>query len=844
MKDLYEEGIKQFRNNPLLSTYYAYYILHCNKTSTKKKENDSVPNKEVNEKNIDYTKSLQEKCYAKDDSNPSSIIKVAIGYKINIFGKYFIEYLIFELKEKEKEDNDFSKKESFEDFMNLQYKALECHLSTLNLLKKYFNIINSPKEERTSRFNQEKFYETIYTYIQETNKLYQDTINKYPNEKSTYELYNLFLNEIVNPEDDSGNDELNEAFSHMALNIPDQPSGNNNDNGISSMKSYLKNSQSNEDMKSKKIKLLKKNMLTAFTKVHSKSSKIILILFTLIVGFFVVIVCYSFVFINNLNNNITDLKSIGDMNYNVDRLIRRSRIIGFFIMEENLNDAESIRLGILETIVRLEDKYLPVLKKYSSEEASTTPVLVYYNEMKNGTASNDYIHYNGYELMSEIILWAKELYNTPTEQLILNEKTGKKIFDNRYYRTLSDNIVNQNFKFITEETFEKIYANSIANQNSKMLIIYILTIIFAVMSLALNLLGITPIQRDVNNLINNITKLFNYIPRGSLKDIVSKYDDSIESITQLYDINFNYKKEGRINIEDNTLSRRLTKKFKGYIINLILIISILLIVLPIVIKKSYLDDHVEYILRSAERKEMIIDLNLYALETIIHDTRTFTPGSAESLLDDVINRMGTMQTQIYSGAFGLEPTKEMRSLDFLLIKYGCRIEQSKCEGIEENVNIGFTKKVITSPMNNLIDEYLEKSKSILQKSLVGKYRTINHIYHSEVDNDRFRKYCLGDPDFLFQYKVITHCINGLDKFYNALFDSQFETVRSALYSMIIFIFIDSFLLFISYVISYRSIISNSKILCEIVNVVFLIPEDIINMVPQLKRFIDTASFEE
>ena len=39
----------------------------------------------------------------------------------------------------------------------------------------------------------------------------------------------------------------------------------------------------------------------------------------------------------------------------------------------------------------------------------------------------------------------------------------------------------------------------------------------------------------------------------------------------------------------------------------------------------------------AERKEMVIDLNLYALETLIQDTKSFPPGTAESLLNKVIN---------------------------------------------------------------------------------------------------------------------------------------------------------------------------------------------------------------
>jgi len=137
---------------------------------------------------------------------------------------------------------------------------------------------------------------------------------------------------------------------------------------------------------------------------------------------------YGFFFINNFNNNITDLKSIGDMNYNVDRLIRRVRVIAFFVMEENSSDAETIRTGILETIVRLETKYMPVLVKYTSEPTCSTPVLLYYNTQSNGSLDSTFVYFNGYELMSSIILWSKELFNnTSADQLILNEQSGNKI---------------------------------------------------------------------------------------------------------------------------------------------------------------------------------------------------------------------------------------------------------------------------------------------------------------------------------------------------------------------------------------------------------------------------------
>jgi len=121
------------------------------------------------------------------------------------------------------------------------------------------------------------------------------------------------------------------------------------------------------------------------------------------------------------------------MDYNVDRLLRRSRIIGYYIMEKNYDESESFRLGILETVVRLETKYIPVLIKYTEHERSKTPVTVYYDTQSDELIGH-YEHVNGYELMKYLILWSKSLYDVSTEELIERYQNGTTIFDDHIYR--------------------------------------------------------------------------------------------------------------------------------------------------------------------------------------------------------------------------------------------------------------------------------------------------------------------------------------------------------------------------------------------------------------------------
>ncbi len=158
--------------------------------------------------------------------------------------------------------------------------------------------------------------------------------------------------------------------------------------------------------------------------------------------------------------------------------------------------------------------------------------------------------------------------------------------------------------------------------------------------------------------------------------------------------------------------------------------------------------------------------------------------------------------------------------------------------------IAFTKSMMTNGFNELVDEYISKSKSILQRSQVAQYKDLDRVYNYELDKDRFRNKCLNDSDFLFQYKSISHVINGLDQFISILYDNLLVTAKETKTSMILYVFLGGTLVLISFIISYKSIKSNKKILQEMSDTIFIVPKSTINMIPQLKRFVETASFEE
>jgi len=156
-----------------------------------------------------------------------------------------------------------------------------------------------------------------------------------------------------------------------------------------------------------------------------------------------------------------------------------------------------------------------------------------------------------------------------------------------------------------------------------------------------------------------------------------------------------------------------------------------------------------------------------------------------------------------------------------------------------------TKSVALLGLNELIEEFVDKAKNILLQSHIKNYRNGEYIYHKVIDSPaEFKENCLNSNDFQFQTEMWEHVIGGLKKFDNFQYDDVFNSIKDAIIYILIIFGIGGLLVNGSFIMYYRSIIITNRILNELVNIIFLIPPNTINMVPQFKRFVETASFEE
>jgi len=300
MKELYHEGLLQFPKVPFLYVYYAYYLLYIDSRMSKsdkdliigykdmdyddeeeeeeekEEEDDDEERKEDDneEKEIERVDDEKKNKELMDEeaingNNPDYLLSKASSFKLNFFGKYFTRYLLDVIKENRKEDEDYYKKEAIENLIRLQHNAVEKHITLLNVLKKFFNNIKYISDHnKTESFNMERFLEVSYHLKNETLGYYHEIIEKYPDEKSTYQLYTLFMSDVMNQTDGDKNI-LNEADSYMALNEPTNRKTN-------LTKAKYKGSQSSVgqsvadgsgfgETEVKKKKILRENMMHSFT---------------------------------------------------------------------------------------------------------------------------------------------------------------------------------------------------------------------------------------------------------------------------------------------------------------------------------------------------------------------------------------------------------------------------------------------------------------------------------------------------------------------------------------------------------------------------------------------------
>jgi len=820
IKDLYEQCILQYTKDPLIYTYYAYYLLYIERKVSKKdrdiimdlKDND---NDDIEEENEMSEKEINSDVGSDDDNNNNEVDKIgknkkenslnedklnecnphyllskAMMSKLDIFKSYFVRYLIYEIKEKEKEEKDFYKKEAVEIITNLQHDAIEYHIAVLNLLKKFFTYVKHINDKNAEAdFNVDGLLELLHKLKNKALKLYQKIIDKYPDEKSTYQLYSLFMKDVMNSTD-RDKYTLNEGDSFMALNSTDP----------SKSIAYSNTGESADGERDSRKMKIRNNILKSFTEKSKKYSKITFAMFFIVAVLYIICVIFSLNHINNFTSAIPQIQVLGDMDYHLKDTILNIRFYSFAIMTRDLELMNIEKEKIQEGLDFIKVNFMPILKDYSHADVSSTQVVLYNSDISDGDIKSKIQYYNAYELTNNIIVWITNILEPSSEQWIERVDNGENILMNFEFKMFSDNSEGR-FDDVICESIDILYDEEITSKKDEISTIYIITVILAVLTLLINFIGITPLYNHKINLQKKTMRLFKYLLHGSTNDLISRFEIGIESITETYDISFDKKKNDISKIDNENSVMRKINKLNGYIVNILLLATILLTTIPVVKKDFSIIKHLDYNLDMGERKDKILDLTSFAFETLIQDPGKAIPGTWESLLYKKVKDLRNIQNKIYLGKLGLSSSTKMRFLDEFMLNQKCRLEDDICENLVDMPEINFTKNIVKLEINSIIDEIASSGLAILRSANIKNYRTEEHMYNEVSDCvDRFVNDAFSNPNFLFIYNMIDHIIAGCLKSEEVLFEHVLESVKSSILLLILMIVVGAGIIF--YIIYY------------------------------------------
>ncbi len=152
--------------------------------------------------------------------------------------------------------------------------------------------------------------------------------------------------------------------------------------------------------------------------------------------------------------------------------------------------------------------------------------------------------------------------------------------------------------------------------------------------------------------------------------------------------------------------------------------------------------------------------------------------------------------------------------------------------------------MLKSTLNEIMDELLEKSKAILYKTKIEKYKT-NEIMYGPPENmvpKLLNAY--SGIEYQFELEAITHIFVALEKFDDIVYNNVYESINGTLLYLLLITMVGVISIVMASIVTYKTVSKTNEILNELVNVIFIIPPSTINMIPQFKRFIETGSFEE
>ncbi|ORX86354.1 hypothetical protein BCR32DRAFT_302015 [Anaeromyces robustus] len=491
-----------YPKNPYIHIYYAYLLAY----------NDIKRRK-------DYHENIEKKM--ETTNNIYSHIINASECKTNFLSQYYIKYIYLAIKDNYEDKEGYSKRNSLELHDKIIQIALNNHVSILELLKQFFIHIkhNGPNDTNDKYFDLNSHLCSIKKLKTIVISTYHKLINMYPDDQSSFQLFTLFNSTIV------------EYLTEMNL----ENTLNNNGNLYSSSENVEKLSVTESNTKKER----RRNLITGYTKRSHQLSILIISIYEIELVLYTLMVIFNSLHLYRYNTIISDYSILSDVDYYINNLLSEIKLMCLAIMERDEELAEE-HFYFIENdyLAHIESNFVPLLKKYSNIESSTNPLITYIS------GESEYIYLNGYEFVSRVVYYAWDIVKTPYQTWCNRVESGENILEDDILRFLSDNYPDHANK-VLQDTIDYIRDIDNTSNNLRKNVIYIGVTFLVALSLYILIFGITPLLNYSKMMEKKTINVFKHLMKGSVNEIIEKFNDDINAIIETYD--FNFEGNGKIN---------------------------------------------------------------------------------------------------------------------------------------------------------------------------------------------------------------------------------------------------------------------------------------------------------
>jgi len=859
---IYKEALKEHPGEVMIYMKYAYFLWYTNKKK--------------NSKHFEPVSTLSQSELGKDNENefdhnePLQYLQEAIDLKPPFIERYKIQYVLSLMRENKNKKADLSKKSTYESFLGMERNAIHYHMITLQQLKSFFTRVKTSNNQEAQYCQQ--YLKKLFDLQKNTEYHYQKLISQFPDSKSSIRLYAMFLAGVKNQtklaskhlasigatlDDTVKSSKAVQKSSKVSEDYDDENDDDENDqktndlnkklrkrgNSLQSIQKSDHPSSVSSDRENRKEIVLRNNMLQTFVKSISKCSLLMNILYIMIFILSALLCVACVVSMTNVLSNVSNYRKSSQSMFIVSESshdVRMMSISGLADDEATFNIYSNHLCNLV--VPEIESKLMPFLQGSFSSDASETAVIVQNSDNPN-TFTNE--HLNAYEVGKRFQTWILNLCDIPFEQW-----TDESMINDYRVRFFADN-KKENFLKIMKETYTKEQTSYTSMKERWNIIVYIIIGIIAAAMFCFYLFAINPLRSKTKVIFMKVIKMLKFIPNGSFDEIISKFDEDIEVISETYDVSgMENSKSYNKNADDkNELKKKIKRdKIKDILIFILMVVVSLMCCVPYLIAAYDYIINLDLIFYSSQRCSYTYKLHMLSLELFAQDRFSFLPGESERLLSQNVESYEEIQNNIKKGNYGAKPTQKIPILDEFLLHGKCYLENCTIDP-DYDSRIGYVEDIVTLPLNDLIEESISRVHRLLRETdftYLSSYTDLSlgggitkkkavKLINEVKTNDVLR----------FQNLTLQHIVSGLQEFDVLLLDYVDNATKKS-YIIVIILFALSAI--ISPYIYFTSLKKMAKVkmieMEELVNIVFTIPTSTINIVPQYRRFIETSEIND